>query len=198
MQPASRHCAEKPGVILSVFMAQITVSVEYALHCLLWLVGAEGRPASSRELAELQGISPTFLAKIFPRLEKAGIVRSAEGVAGGYLLARAPAEISVLEVVDAIEGTKPLFDCREIRGRCALFGERPPGWAINGTCSIHAVMLRAEKAMRAELASSSLEDIARAVGRKAPAAFAGEVEAWLDARAAGRAGGARAHPQRGP
>jgi len=177
-------------------MAQITVSVEYALHCLLWLVGAEGRPASSRELAELQGVSPTFLAKIFPKLEKAGIVRSADGVAGGYALARAPGEISVLEVVDAIEGTKPLFDCREIRGRCALFGNQPPGWATRGTCSIHSVMLRAEKAMRAELAASSLDDVAQAVDRKAPASFAGEVEAWLDARAGQRA--TRGGRQRGP
>ncbi len=61
-----------------------------------------------------QGISPSFVAKIFPKLEKAGIVRSSEGVRGGYLLARAPEEISVLEVVDAIEGRKPLFDCQEI------------------------------------------------------------------------------------
>lgn len=173
-------------------MAQITVSVEYALHCLLWLVSADGRPASSRELAELQGISPSFLAKIFPKLEKAGIVRSSEGVAGGYALARAPTEISVLQVVDAIEGSKPLFDCREIRGRCALFGEPPPHWATRGTCSIHAVMLRAEKAMRAELAASSLNDIAQAVTSKAPAQFSGEVQEWLRARVADRGPGARA------
>lgn len=176
-------------------MAQITVSVEYALHCLLWLANAAGRPVSSRELADLQGISPSFVAKIFPRLEKAGIVRASEGVAGGYALARPAAQISVLQVVDAIEGNKPLFDCREIRGRCALFGASPPRWSTNGTCSIHAVMLRAEKAMRAELAANSLGDVANAVARKAPAVFPREVQAWLDARAADRGSPARVEKQ---
>lgn len=65
-------------------MAYITTSVEYGIHCLLWLVGDNQRALSSRELAELQGISPSFLAKIFPKLEKAGIVVASEGVRGGY------------------------------------------------------------------------------------------------------------------
>ncbi len=65
-------------------MAYITTSVEYGgIHCLLWLVGDNQRALSSRELAELQGISPSFLAKIFPKLKKAGIVVASEGVRGG-------------------------------------------------------------------------------------------------------------------
>jgi len=168
-------------------MAHLTASVEYGMHCLLWLTGAGETPLSSRDLADLQGISPTFLAKIFTKLEKAGIVRATEGVRGGYALARSPNDISVLDVVDAIEGDKPLFDCQEIRGRCALFGEQAPGWATAGTCSIHAVMLRAEKAMRETLASQSLADIAAAVGSKAPAVFADDVRDWIDQRTGSRA-----------
>ncbi|MGE0668388.1 MAG: Rrf2 family transcriptional regulator [Sphingomonadales bacterium] len=167
-------------------MAHLTVSVEYGMHCLLWLVDAGDAPLSSRDLADLQGISPAFLSKIFTRLEKAGIVEATEGVRGGYVLARDPGEISVLDVVDAIEGDKPLFDCQEIRGRCALFGERPPGWATAGTCSIHAAILQAEQAMRDALARQSLADIGRAVGEKAPAAFGEEVRAWIDQRTASR------------
>ena len=60
-------------------MAHLTVSVEYGIHCLLWLAGPDRAPVSSRDLAELQGISTSFVAKIFPKLEKAGIVRSSEG-----------------------------------------------------------------------------------------------------------------------
>jgi Rrf2 family protein len=161
-------------------MAHITVSVEYGIHSLLWLVGQEGRPLSSRKLAELSGVSPTFLAKIFPKLEKAGIVRAAEGVRGGYELARPPKEISFLEIVDAIEGEKPLFDCQEIRTRCPLYGKGPPAWATKGICAVHAVMLRAEKSMREALQAQSLGDVARAFGRKAPSEFWAAFQTWLD------------------
>jgi Rrf2 family protein len=163
-------------------MAHLTVSVEYGVHSLLWLAGSGEAPLSSRDLAEFQGISHSFLAKIFPKLEKAGLVRASEGVHGGYLLARAPEDITVLQIVDAIEGQKPLFDCQEIRGRCAVFGSTPPAWATKGVCSIHAVMLRAEKAMRDTLAATSLHDISNAVGGKAPPDFANEVQGWLGDR----------------
>lgn len=168
-------------------MAHITNSVEYAIHCLLWLVDpASGRP-SSRDLAELQGISPTFLAKIFPKLEKAGIVQAVAGVRGGYCLAKPPGDISFLDIVDAVEGDKPLFDCREIRDRCAVFNDDAPTWATNGVCSIHAAMLRAEKAMRDSLAKETLASLATEVGRKAPKNFSLEVRDWLNGRANDRA-----------
>jgi Rrf2 family protein len=168
-------------------MAHITSSVEYGIHCLLFLVGSGDTPLSSRDLAELQGISPSFLAKIFPKLEKAGIVTASEGVRGGYRLARPAEEISFLQVVDAIEGTKPLFDCQEIRGRCAVFGGQAPGWAMEGTCAIHAAMLQAEKAMRESLARTTLADVASRFGRKAPPAFFGDVSGWIEGRARARA-----------
>ena len=168
-------------------MAHITNSVEYGIHCLLWLVDpASGQP-SSRDLAELQGISPSFVAKIFPKLEKAGIVHAVEGVRGGYRLARAPADITVLDVVDAIEGNKPLFNCQEIRDRCAVFDDDAPTWATKGVCAIHAAMLRAEKAMRDSLAQETLASIAAVVECKAPKSFPIEVRGWLRERTKGRA-----------
>lgn len=167
-------------------MAHLTASVEYGVHCLLWLVNAGDTPLSSRDLAALQGISPTFAAKIFAKLEKAGIVSSNEGIRGGYWLARKAQDISVLEVVDAIEGKKPLFECQEIRGRCAVFGGAPPAWATDGTCAVHALMLRAENAMRGELARQTLADIRQTVVRKAPASFGNDLQAWLAQRLSSR------------
>jgi Rrf2 family protein len=169
-------------------MAHITTSVEYGIHCLLWLVGTGDRAMSSRDLAELQGISPSFLAKIFPKLEKAGIVAASEGVRGGYRLARSADSISFLDIVDAIEGEKPLFDCQEVRGRCALFAGGAPGWATDGVCAVHGVMLQAEKAMRDALAAQSLLDVATRFGRKVPDDFFGNVEAWVGGRMSGRTG----------
>jgi len=167
-------------------MAHITTSVEYGIHCLLWLVDNDERPLSSRDLAELQGVSPSFLAKIFPKLEKAGIVAASEGVRGGYRLARPANEITFLAIIDAIEGEKPLFDCQEVRGRCAVFGASPPGWATEGVCAVHAVMLKAERAMRDTLATQTLADVAARVGRKAPESFSSDVNAWVGERMAGR------------
>jgi Rrf2 family protein len=170
-------------------MAHLTASVEYGLHCLLGLLDAGEQPRSARDLAQYQGISPTFVAKIFAKLEKAGIVEALEGVRGGYRLARRPEAITVLELVDAIEGQKPLFDCQEIRSRCALFGADTPQWASRGVCSIHAVMLKAEKAMREALASETLADIGGRVERKAPKSFGADTKAWFDRRIAERQSG---------
>lgn len=167
-------------------MAQLTSSVEYGLHSLLWLAGREATPISTRDLADFQGISHSLLAKIFPKLERAGIVRASEGASGGYVLSRSPKDVTFLEVVDAIEGRKRLFACRDIRGRCAVFGNSRPAWATGGTCSIHAVMLRAEKAMRDTLAQQSLADLAQTVAGKAPSDFGAEVDEWLGARAKAR------------
>lgn len=168
-------------------MAHLTSSVEYGIHCLLWLVDPDSGQPSSRDLAELQGISPSFLAKIFPKLEKAGLVHATEGVRGGYRLARNSSAITVLDIVDAIEGEKPLFECQEIRERCALFGGSAPQWATNGVCAIHAAILRAEKAMRDSLAEETLASLAATVGRKAPKKFAVDICEWLNGKTKGRA-----------
>ncbi|MDI7864933.1 Rrf2 family transcriptional regulator [Rhizobiaceae bacterium n13] len=159
------------------------VSVEYGLHTLLWLVANNPRRASSRDLAEMQGVPPAMVAKIMPKLEKAGIVNSSDGISGGYELAKPPADISVLDVVDAIEGDRKLFDCKEVRRGCVLFGGTPPPWSIDGVCRIHAVMLRAEKRMRSELGKTSLADLAQG-GR--PEDFESLVANWFRDRTAAR------------
>jgi len=167
-------------------MAHLTVSVEYGVHGLLCSACSPEAPLTSEDLADLQGIPPSELTGIFPKLESAGIVRAAEGEAVRYTLAKPPEEITLLEIIDAIEGKKRIFACQDIRGRCAVFGSNPPGWATGGLCGIHAAILRAEKAMRESLASQTLGDIAQTVGRKAPPEFSfpTEIYKWLEGRAA--------------
>lgn len=169
-------------------MAHITTGVEYGLHCLLFLVDTdEAQPlASARDLAELQGIPADYAAKLFTKLQKAGLVVATEGVKGGFRLARAPDAISVLDVIRAIDGEKRLFECRNIRSQCVLFGENPPGWATQGVCAIHAVMLEAEARTREIFASHTLADLAGRVASKAPAEFAGMATAWLAERTPAR------------
>lgn len=165
-------------------MSHISTGVEYALHCLLYLTRTHGavEEASVRNLAELQGVPSEFLAKLFTRLAKAGLVVATEGVKGGFRLARPANRITVHDVVVAIDGDKPLFECREIRSRCAVFDDEAPAWATRGVCSIHAVMQAAEKAMRAELKRHTLDDLAQRVVDKAPASYGVQVVQWLSDR----------------
>lgn len=164
-------------------MSHFGSGVEYGLHCLLYLVDAPAdRPPSARDLAEFQGVSPTYVAKLFTQLEKAGLVASAEGVGGGFRLARPADAITILDVIDALEGRKPLFQCREIRARCILFADSPPTWAGRGMCAIHATMRDAEAHMRQSLSSQTLADLANRVGPKLPAAFVKEAQSWFAER----------------
>lgn len=186
MMTQSSPVRPAPGVPEARGVSLYGSSVEYALHCLLWLAPARETPASSRDLADLTGVSPALVAKILPKLEKAGILEALGGIAGGYRLAKPAGEISVLEIVEAVDGGKRLFDCKEVRLKCPLFGADPPTWASQGLCTIHAVMLRAEKSMRREMAQTTLLDISNAVGVKAPATFGAETGGWLDDRVAAR------------
>ncbi|QGZ63533.1 RrF2 family transcriptional regulator [Paraburkholderia acidisoli] len=168
----------------------ISTGVEYGLHCLLYLAGTSAgvREASVRDLAEMQGVPVDYAAKLFTRLAKAGLVASTEGVRGGFALARPAQDISVHDVVEAIDGDKALFDCREVRTQCALFDEEAPAWATRGTCSIHAVMQAAERAMREELKHHTLAELASRANAKAPASHGRHVVEWFSERAANRRG----------
>ena len=156
-------------------------SAEYALHSLLIMVGRT-EAVSVRDLARFQKLPERFLAKLFTRLKKGGIVHGAEGVRGGFTLARAPELITVMEVVAAIDPNRSLFECGEIRRNCELFGAEPPAWSVAGTCRIHLVMQAAEEALRQVLRSKSLADLGQEFEHKAPAPFRRETAGWFEER----------------
>lgn len=171
-------------------MSLYSAGVEYGIHCLLFLVDERGesREASVRDLADLQGVPHEYLAKVFTKLARGGLVAATEGVRGGFRLARPSDEITVLDIVRAIDGDKKIFDCREVRERCAVFDGAPPPWATEGTCAIHAVMLTAQKRMEEALAQQTILDLARRFGRKAPAVFGEQVNDWMSERREGKGG----------
>ena len=172
-------------------MPQFGARVEYALHTLLNLSFAPASTApSARDLAEFQKLPVAFMRKLLTQLEKSSMIVAAEGVRGGWRLSRPPTEITVLEIVDAAQGPDVLFECREIRARCALWrDDEPPRAARSGVCEIHAVLLAAERAMRAELATHTLADIAARVGGKSPRFVARDVPGWFAGRYSGRRAG---------
>ena len=158
---------------------------EYALHSML-VLAARSEPVSVRDLARFQDLPERFLAKLFTRLEKAGLVEATEGVRGGFALARAPARISVRDVLEAVDSNRTLFECAEIRRHCALFGAEPPAWSVSGICRIHLFMKEAEGALQGFLASKTLADLSEEFERKAPESFLRDAEAWFRKRRTGR------------
>src|SRR5687768_16686315 len=92
--------------------------VEWAVHCctVVAVLPTGGTMPASR-LAEFHGVPQAYLAKHLQALSRAGIVESVPGPKGGYRLAKTPASITVLAVVQAVEGSEPAFHCDEIRRR---------------------------------------------------------------------------------
>jgi Rrf2 family protein len=157
---------------------RISEGVEWAVHCctLLAAVGP-GRTLPASRLAEYHEVPPAYLAKHLQALSRAGLVESVPGPRGGYRLARNPAEMTVLDIVEAVEGNEPAFTCTEIRQRGPA-GQDPASYAR--PCGIARAMWAAEDAWRAELAkhtvASLLGGVLQDASREALAAGA----KWLD------------------
>lgn len=102
---------------------QITRQADYAMRAVLHLskLGVERRAATS-QIAEEQRIPPSFLAKIVSQLSVAGLLHTSRGARGGVSLARSPESISLLEVVEAIDGPILLNECVTDAGTC-VFGD---------------------------------------------------------------------------
>jgi Rrf2 family protein len=135
----------------------MSAGVEWALHCSVLL--AVLKPTGTlpgRALAEFHGVSESYLLKHMQALTKAGICESVPGPNGGYRLARKPREISILEIVEAIEGPEPAFRCDEIRQRGPT-AMGPCTYTVQ--CGIHTVMLEAEQAWKQSLRARTLADL---------------------------------------
>ena len=105
---------------------QITRQADYAVRAVMYLaqLGPDRRAATS-QIAQEQRIPPSFLAKIVSQLSVAGLLQTSRGARGGVSLARNPDEISLLDVVEAIDGPILLNECVSSAGICS-FGDVCP------------------------------------------------------------------------
>jgi Rrf2 family protein len=114
---------------------QITRQADYAVRAVLYLAGLNnGRRAPTSEIARKQHIPPSFLAKIVSQLSVAGVVQTSRGARGGVSLARPSKEISLLEVVEAIDGPIALNEC-VLDPKSCVFG---------ADCPVHDVWCKAQ------------------------------------------------------
>ena len=156
---------------------RLNEGVEWAAHCLALLAALpEEMALSAARLAEYHDVPAPYLAKSLQALAGAGLISSRVGRNGGYRLTRPPEEITLLDVVRAVDGDEPLFRCTEIRrqgpSRVAARHYAP-------ICAIAAAMRRAEAAWRTELRATTIADIAEQVQRDAPALAIQKTTAWL-------------------
>jgi Rrf2 family protein len=160
---------------------KLSDGVEWGLHCATLLaILPPGTALPGAKLAEFHGVPAAYLAKHLQAMARDGVLESVAGAKGGYRLARAARDITMLDVVDAVEGTAPAFRCTEIRRRGPAAG---PDSSYRAACAITAVMHRAEAAWRSELRRTTVADLVAGLAKSVDPESAVKAAAWFQAAA---------------
>ena len=129
---------------------QLTKRTDYAIRACIHLAMEQRCPISSRRIAERMEIPDRFLPQVMADLARAGIVESVTGKHGGYCLRRDPAGISLLELIDVVDGSHE-------RDRCLMWETACDG---HPACALHPVWSDAQRAFVDVLAGASLAQLA--------------------------------------
>jgi Rrf2 family iron-sulfur cluster assembly transcriptional regulator len=140
----------------------LTKRSDYAIRAMLALTMVDVGLLSSRKIAEEMKIPPRFLPQIMGDLTRAGLVNAHPGRAGGYQLARKADSVTLLQVIEAVEGDPHRQICVMRGTACGQDGE----------CSVHDVFYAAETAILHELSSATLRGIIDAYRAKLATAVA--------------------------
>ncbi|GAA4041770.1 RrF2 family transcriptional regulator [Parerythrobacter jejuensis] len=161
---------------------QLAKGIEWTTHiCTILAVLPEGKGLSVDALAEFFELPSGYLSKQMQLLRRAGIAASVRGKSGGYRLARPVDTITLLDIVQAIEGRGPAFRCTEIRqnGPCALKRsdcKRP--------CEIASAFAAAEDVYHQALAAKSLANIMQEAAANSTPEHMIEIANWVQAQIA--------------
>jgi Rrf2 family transcriptional regulator, nitric oxide-sensitive transcriptional repressor len=128
----------------------ISEAANLGLHALAYLArNSDGTPVTTAVIAEAYGVSEAHLSKVFQRLAKAGLVKSVRGPRGGFKLRRAPGEITLREIYEALDG--PL-----LRSAC-LFSEPKCGLT---DCLLGDLLSDVHQRIAARFSNTTLADVA--------------------------------------
>ncbi len=131
---------------------QITRAGEYAVLGLMSLARhTPGQMSMIEEVSREEKIPKSFLSKIFQNLAKAGLVRSVRGAGGGFVLAKQPDEITVLAIIEAIEGKIAFQRCRQEKAECEHVGG----------CALCGLFEQAQDGLKDVLVRTTLSDLIR-------------------------------------
>jgi len=129
---------------------QITKQADYALRAMMFLAKlSPNERAATRQVAQEQAIPPSFLAKIISQLSIAGLIHTSRGAHGGVSLAVSPEKITVLDVVEAIDGPLALNDCTLNPASCLM---------IEG-CPLHSIWCEAQGELVSKLRNTTFASI---------------------------------------
>ena len=131
---------------------RISEAASLAMHALGYLAHREVRPVPVREIASRFEISEAHLSKVMQRLVKVGLLRSARGPKGGFLLTRGPESITLLEIFEAIEGPIEPSSCLLSASICD--GE---------SCILGRIVLEANRTLRTRLEETTLIEVGEIV-----------------------------------
>jgi Rrf2 family protein len=144
---------------------QLTKRTDYAIRACLHLAREDRCPISGRLIAERMGIPDRFLPQVMADLTRAGIVGAVNGKHGGYCLRRDATSVSLLQLVDAVEGPGSYQGCAT--------GDGPHGG--DAGCILHPVWAEAQAAFIGVLSRTSIAELAAhegaavdGIGRKRP------------------------------
>jgi Rrf2 family protein len=129
---------------------QITLQADYAIRAVSYLSRQwpDGRAATSKVAKEMK-IPPSFLAKIISQLSIHGLLHTSRGARGGVTLAREPGKISMLEVVEAIDGPILLNECVGNPSECEF----------NEDCLVHPIWVEAQKSLVKRLSETRFDQM---------------------------------------
>lgn len=130
---------------------QISRSEEYAIRGLIFLARqSPGKMTLLSEISRVQKIPERFLAKIFQRLSKEGLLRSVRGSKGGFALAKPATEITMREVIEALDGPIAINRCLRQSGECEE----------EKICPLHQVFEQAQNRFLEVLGKTTIDDLA--------------------------------------
>jgi Rrf2 family protein len=132
-------------------MMELTRKGEYAIRGIVYLATRpDDQVCLLSEIAAAVDVPPTFLAKIFQQFSKIGLVKSYRGTGGGFILGRAADKITLLEVVEAVEGPIIPNRCVVNKGDCPR----------DATCNVHPVWVDVQSQVRVILGKVTLQELA--------------------------------------
>ena len=155
--------------------------VEWALHCMSTLARLPAaRYVPTKVLAEFHGVPKEYLSKAMQALAAAGLIEGTLGPKGGYRLKRAASEITLLQIVEAVEGRQRTFNCQEIRFNNPCLDSKAKAQKKKApVCVIAKAMYQADEAWRSSLRSKKLADIVADVHDQVPAELLAQADEWL-------------------